>query len=1067
MSDREITALPEATEIDDTDLIPIYDSATGNPLALTGAELKRVIASLGGGQEGGVSLAQVRAILHPFALRDTPNPAGDNVLGNIAGGPLQFATVDTDQLSDDSIPGRKLVEDTITNRELADAIVALLLPDPTGETDGRLAGIRNGQWVVVDAPSGGTGGQTEAEVSAQIATEAVRRAASSPPHDADAGEAVLAGARLYHIADITALTTTITPGDHPQPGNDQRGYSRLGDPNFGSVTPERTWLAACYHDPSDQTIKAFVRSVASPGNITVTAGTAGNFVLTHPTPVGNTDLWRVSGAGQALAFSQTREFTFAPTNPITWWDEISLAGPAGPKGDKGDPGDPGAAGAKGDKGDKGDPGDPGAAGARGPQGERGPIGPQGPQGPQGEPGTGQGGGLGQAAVDARVRAGVADWAETGNRARIPEGKMSTKAAEVDGYLDEGGWSNLDAVEVATETWAAAPTQAQLTGASYAASYQAPSHLTDRFVGIRVPTAQANADIRAAVTSDVSGVTQVYERHDLDEWTEVASAGGYTYYSREFADAGLGETYRVQTHTPTQWDPARVKRTAANVEVDASAFDGNLGGTTTNVQLLAQAVDDLSAGARGAGGLMEVTRLAADITGIAYQTDQDAVTTPAITADQAGKLLIDAFLLGHATTQTGGSRGEMYLKRTRSGQDTELIRKTYYQALNLWPYVAEITIGVDAQVGDTFTIGFQLGRSDSTSATSTIFAANTYIQLYRPDVAAPDAVRDVAALPASPNEDEEVDLTAPQTVTDFGIVRFVADSGANLAAAWDATLGSIDRPPNRVTAIYRYTSGQAGALSNRFAIARQSGVSATPSSIVLRNLTDGGAAVTYNLTAAGGGFPHFFRAPAGTPAPETGKDYAVQVNWSDGVKSYPDRDLGPAAGNAPIRYQYYRYRWHFVASHDPIPREAALHEITISRGATTFNNAVRSTAVNVRALSVASGYANAMVTVSGRITFTTASEIQQRPGFAGLNGSFSLRTLAASDAGRAGGVEIGSVVFETNGNQQEVGRCALIAERDASGNVALALAWTPSGSHAGSFTALNFLGDLSVVTPRPA
>ena len=96
-------------------------------------------------------------------------------------------------------------------------------------------------------------------------------------------------------------------------------------------------------------------------------------------------------------------------------------------------------------------------------------------------GDGGGGGLTQAQVDARVQAGVSDWAETSNTDLIPDSKISSNIARDEGIPDDGG---TVLHQTATTTWSA----------------------TDGRLSVTLDRNPVHGDVVAFVAPDTSGQT---------------------------------------------------------------------------------------------------------------------------------------------------------------------------------------------------------------------------------------------------------------------------------------------------------------------------------------------------------------------------------------------------------------------------------------------------------------------------------------------------------------------------------------------------------------------------------
>lgn len=100
------------------------------------------------------------------------------------------------------------------------------------------------------------------------------------------------------------------------------------------------------------------------------------------------------------------------------------------------------------------------------------------------------GGLDQAAVDARVAAGVADWAETGNATAIPAAKLAnTRALTLIATLTlTGSEAATLPAAVSTATWVVAPgAPAGFTAGATTGLLMVPRSLSDGRIGLLVRT----------------------------------------------------------------------------------------------------------------------------------------------------------------------------------------------------------------------------------------------------------------------------------------------------------------------------------------------------------------------------------------------------------------------------------------------------------------------------------------------------------------------------------------------------------------------------------------------------
>ncbi len=176
-----------------------------------------------------------------------------------------------------------------------------------------------------------------------------------------------------------------------------------------------------------------------------------------------------------------------------------------------------------------------------------------------------GGGLTQAQVDARVTAGVQDWAEAGSKTRLVESKLPAK---LDDFLDassDGGWKDEGASAVdniwvsTTRPTATKPSLVTATGYTYAQTLQIAPAVSNVYHAIRVPN---DYD-----TDDTELRYAVFETGDLPEysyafsaWEFLGTSGGMSYYVVHIPAAdniAPGNIVRVQNYKPFTIDGDKV------------------------------------------------------------------------------------------------------------------------------------------------------------------------------------------------------------------------------------------------------------------------------------------------------------------------------------------------------------------------------------------------------------------------------------------------------------------------------------------------------------------------------
>ena len=168
-------------------------------------------------------------------------------------------------------------------------------------------------------------------------------------------------------------------------------------------------------------------------------------------------------------------------------------------------------------------------------------------------------GLDQAAVDARVKAGVADFAETGNLDRVGENKLPAKLDDFLDALSDGGWTPEGAASAddpfvsSRLSTVAKPANPEASPFVYVQSFVVSPRYTNVHVVVRVPTALDVGELRLAVL----GTDEPAVYHGGGSWTFVELDGAYNYYTQAVADLPLGVTVRIEGYQPFELDGERL------------------------------------------------------------------------------------------------------------------------------------------------------------------------------------------------------------------------------------------------------------------------------------------------------------------------------------------------------------------------------------------------------------------------------------------------------------------------------------------------------------------------------
>ena len=316
------------------------------------------------------------------------------------------------------------------------------------------------------------------------------------------------------------------------------------------------------------------------------------------------------------------------------------------------------------------------------------------------------------------------------------------------------------------------------------------------------------------------------------------------------------------------------------------------------------------GGVASAAVLETTKPTAALSGrLAGGSDHDAVTSGAVTATQAGALLIVANLDIQIDGPQAGGKTQIGLKRTRSGSDTELVRREYYGTDNGFAGSdGEVVFPVDAQAGDTYTLFFQT-RDYGASNNPRVARANTHITLYRPaglrgergpqgeqgergrdgapgadgqpgeqgekgDPGPPGTgvvVPSGNTFPAAPAVGDRFELLADQTTADD--VGLTLGQGTGVVGWYVNSYGSADRAFNDIQAVY-FGGG-------RYTVIRSAEDARLPRTLQI-------AGLSIALTAQAGTSVHVYQSAAGQTAPgAVGAKVAANVVYTDGTKARPD------------------------------------------------------------------------------------------------------------------------------------------------------------------------------------
>ena len=270
-----------------------------------------------------------------------------------------------------------------------------------------------------------------------------------------------------------------------------------------------------------------------------------------------------------------------------------------------------------------------------------------------------GGGLDTNAVDARITAGVKEYARTGQR-KVAASDMQTKPEEVVNAFDGDAWSALGGVSSLRGT---IYTASDVVAQDFQESRTQGPHLENNYVAIRIPVAQKDnlANLRLYIgENDGEDYHTIYP---ASGWTHLIDSVGNAYYVQQVSDHPAGDWFGVQGFTPLRLDDESAAAsvdaaliagtgitktaddTSVTVATDPAGIVSGLEGLTGNARLQASAIRGLS---QGGGGLQAVSS-DTSLTGSGTDGDPLKVANPFTDADETK---LDGIETGATADQTG-------------------------------------------------------------------------------------------------------------------------------------------------------------------------------------------------------------------------------------------------------------------------------------------------------------------------------------------------------------------------------------------------------------------------------
>ena len=249
-----------------------------------------------------------------------------------------------------------------------------------------------------------------------------------------------------------------------------------------------------------------------------------------------------------------------------------------------------------------------------------------------------GGGLDQDAVDARIEAEVKDFAETGKR-KVAATDMQIKPEEVVNAFEGDAWSPTGGVTVIRAT---AYTASDIVSQSFSASRTQGPHLTNQYVGIRIPIAAKDNLENLRVYIGENDGEDYHTLYPGTGWTHLIDSPGNAYYVQEITDHPAGDWFGVQAFTPLRLDDASA---AASVDAALTAGAG-LDKASDDTSVTLSVADEGIATAKLADASVTTAKLAANAVATSQigddQITQAKMAPNSVGASELADNAVDAF-----------------------------------------------------------------------------------------------------------------------------------------------------------------------------------------------------------------------------------------------------------------------------------------------------------------------------------------------------------------------------------------------------------------------------------------
>ena len=190
----------------------------------------------------------------------------------------------------------------------------------------------------------------------------------------------------------------------------------------------------------------------------------------------------------------------------------------------------------------------------------------------GTPGVPSGGGLNQAAVDARVAAGTADWAQHGNTDNIPRSKLVnaptyTLPAKLRDFgadlLNDGYTTVPNSIDTAYLGDKPTLSIAEDAVRNYGNSNDLGPRYQNQYPIIQLTAGKSLANVEAIVGR--TDYSEIFARYPASAWERLGTSGGFDRYTLLIADKPADDSILVRELDPWALTPTKLRLICAAVK----------------------------------------------------------------------------------------------------------------------------------------------------------------------------------------------------------------------------------------------------------------------------------------------------------------------------------------------------------------------------------------------------------------------------------------------------------------------------------------------------------------------